>query len=68
MLNNIEIHAAVVKAMNIYATQHEGKKGLEKSCLKKVLLESGGSEDDLPAALLRGITLLSPDAVHAELV
>ena len=66
MLNNIEIHASVVKAMDIYAAK-TGKKGLEKSCLRQVLIENGGSEEDLPAALLRGVTLLSPEGVRAEL-
>ena len=66
MLNNIEIHASVVKAMDIYAAE-TGKRGLEKSCLQQVLMENGGSEEDLPAALLRGIILLSPEGVRAEL-
>ena len=66
MLNNIQIHAAVVKAMDLYA-EKTGKKGLEKACLRQVLIESGGGDEDLPAALLRGITLLSPEGVHAEL-
>ena len=66
MLNAIEIHASVVRAMDIYAAK-TGKKGLEKSCLRQVLIENGGSEEDLPAALLRGIKLLAPEGVHAEL-
>lgn len=66
MLNNIEIHASVVRAMDIYATK-TGRRGLEKSCLRQVLIENGGGDEDLPAALLRAITLLSPEGVHAEL-
>ena len=66
MLNNIEIHASVVKAMDIY-TAKTGRRGLEKSCLRQVIIENGGSEEDLPAALLRGIKLLSPEGVQANL-
>ena len=44
------------------------KRGLEKSGLLQVLMESGGGEDDLPAALHRGMILLSPEGVHVQLI
>jgi hypothetical protein len=60
MLNEKQIKLVVTSAMSKYAAENNGKRGISKDHVVMKVVEFGGDESDVRAAMVEGIKQVAP--------